>query len=97
MSQVYEDKYATFSNHLGFLVKAMNEESASTVLSAARNSGEEGVQALFDVLMDQGHRGVLVQALNSPAITGWVREKLEVFLYGEKKQHAALFKPTTIH
>lgn len=93
--EVYEAKYRVFSAHLPFLVKAMSEEAGSTVNSAAKTSGADGVQALFDAVMDAGHRQVLVQALNSPSIHGWVREKLEVFLYGDRKQKVpALFKRT---
>lgn len=95
LSQVYETKYNAFSDHMSFLVKAMAEEAGSTINSAAKTSGADGVQALFDAVMDAGHRAVLVKALNSPSITGWVREKLEVFLYGENRQQvAALFKRT---
>jgi hypothetical protein len=34
---------------------------------------------------------VLVQALNSPALPQWVRERLETFLYGNRRSTAALF------
>lgn len=94
LSQVYEEKYSAFSDHIGFLVKSMSEEAGSTINSAAKSGGEEGVQALFDAVMDAGHRMVLVNALNSPSINGWVREKLEVFLYGQQRQTAALLKRT---
>jgi hypothetical protein len=95
MSQVvYETKYNAFSAHVDFLVLAMSEEAGTTVNSAAKAGGEDGVQALFDAVMDAGHRMVLVKALNSPAISGWVRERLEVFLYGQHKQQPRLFKRT---
>lgn len=91
---VYETKYSAFSAHVDFLVLAMSEEAGTTVNSAAKAGGEDGVQALFDAVMDAGHRMVLVNALNSPAISGWVRERLEVFLYGERKQQPLLLKRT---
>lgn len=91
---VYESKYNAFSAHVDFLVMAMSEEAGTTVNSAANAGGEDSVQALFDAVMDAGHRKVLVSALNSPAISGWVRERLEVFLYGERKQQPLLLKRT---
>lgn len=96
LSQVYESKYNAFSEHVSFLAKAMAEEAGSTINSAA-NNGEESVQALFDALMDAGHRMVLVKALNSPSIPGWVRERLEVFLYGQRKQTVAALCKRTLH
>lgn len=94
---VYETKYSAFAGHMSFLVKALAEGAGSTVNSAATAGGEQGVQALFDAVMDAGHRMVLVQALESPSISGWVREKLEVFLYGHSHRSGpmpALFKRT---
>jgi hypothetical protein len=90
MSPKYESKYNEYVKIIPFVAQAVSE-SAGTVNSVAANSGEEGVQALFDSLMDAGHRMVLVQALNSPSISGWVREKLTVFLYGQSRQTPALF------
>jgi hypothetical protein len=40
---------------------------------------------------------VLVQALNAPSLPGWVRDKLEVFLYGQNRQVAALFCKKVVH
>jgi hypothetical protein len=40
--------------------------------------------------MDHGYRQVLVQALNSPALPQWARERLERFLYGTRRPLAAL-------
>jgi len=91
LSHVYEAKYNELKAAMPFLVKAVSESAGTTVNSVANNAGEEGIQALFDALMDAGHRQVLVQALNSPSMTGWVKEKLEVFLYGQRKQTPALF------
>ena len=88
---VYEAKYGELNSALPFLVKAVSEEAGSTVNAVAANSGEDGVQALFDALMDNGHRSVLVAALNSPSMNGWVKEKLELFLYGQRKQTPVLF------
>ena len=96
-TQTYQAKYNQFSDHIGFLVKAISEESADTIYSVSRSAGEDGVKALLHVLLDNGHREVLIHALNSPAITGWVREMVEVLLYGEGRQTAWLFKPTQVH
>lgn len=94
---VYDEKYTAFAGHMPFLAKAITEEAGSTINSAAQAGGEEGVQALFDAVMDAGHRMVLVQALNSPSIQGWVREKLEVFLYGQRKQTVSALCKRTLH
>jgi hypothetical protein len=91
LSQVYESKYAGFCDHIGYVLQSMSEEAGSTLNSAAKSGGPVAVQALLDAVMDAGHRAVLVQALNSPSVAGWVREKLEVFLYGDRKQVPALF------
>lgn len=87
---VYEKSYDQFASYSGFLVKSVAESAGSTVNSVANNGGEVAVQALFDVLMDGGHRMVLVNALNSPSIKGWVRDKLQVFLYGSRRPTPAL-------
>ncbi len=88
----YERSFDQYAQHLPFLVKATAENPGSTLNSAADKGGEDAVQALFDVLMDNGHRMVLVNALDSPAIPSWVREKLNVFLYGSRKQTAYLMR-----
>ena len=90
-SPVYEEKYAACADQMPFLVSAMADNAGSTVNSVAHVSGEFGVQALFDAVMDAGHRMVLVNALNSPSLNGAVREKLEVFLYGQRKLTPVLF------
>ena len=93
MNPNYSTNYSRFADHVSFLVKATKEEPADTIYGVSRASGVEGVKALLHVLNDFGHREVLIHALNSPAITGWVREAMERFLYGEAKQTAWLFKP----
>ncbi len=45
---------------------------------------------MFDAVLDLGHRQVLVQALNSPAMPQWIRDKLNFFLYGASRPLAAL-------
>ncbi len=94
-SQVnYEQKYDAFAGQIDIVVDALSSEASTTINSVANASGADGVQALFDAVMDAGHRMVLVKALNSPAILGWVRQRLEVFLYGQQKQKAfLLFAP----
>lgn len=97
MSQVYEKEYRVFSNHLPHLVQAVSEMPGSTINSVVKAKGMDGAQALFDALMDSGHRQVLVNSLKSPSITGKVREQLEVFLYGESQRSGpmpVLFRKT---
>ncbi len=82
---------------MDFIVKSLAEKPGRAIDLAIHHGGEEAVQALFDAVMDKGHRMVLVQALDAPSLPGWVREKLEVFLYGQSRQVAALFAKKTVH
>lgn len=89
----YDACYNGYFTNIAFIVKAMAEEAGSTINHAAQAGGSTNVQALFDAIMDAGHRMVLVRALDTPSIPGWVREQLQVFLYGKSKQTPALFMP----
>lgn len=88
----YDTMYNTFSKEVKQIASRMAEEAGSTINRVANAAGKEGAQALFDAVMDSGNREVLVKALNSPSLPGWVREQLEVFLYGSQKQIPALFQ-----
>ena len=97
MNGLYANKYEAFSTHTPFLVKAISEEAGHTVNSVASTSGTYGVEALMHVLIDSGHRGVLIKALNSPAIEGWVRQSMEKFLYGSQNRKVAVLCNRTVH
>ena len=87
----YTGKYVALMEKSDFLVQAMNEGPGATVNSVA-NGGEASLKALVDVILDSGHRMVLVKALNSPAIEGWIRQTIENTLYGCSTQSPALFR-----
>ena len=97
MNAAYEHDYASALDHMDFIVKSLAEKPGRAIDIAVHHGGEQALQALFDAVMDKGHRMVLVQALDAPSLPGWVREKLEVFLYGHSRQVAALFAKKTIH
>lgn len=89
----YDTMYNNFSRDVKQITARLAEEAGNTINRVANAAGSEGAQALFDAVMDAGNREVLVKALNSPSLPGWVREQLEVFLYGSQKQIPALFMP----
>ena len=91
VDSVYDRKYNDLASSLEWTAKAMAEGAGTTVNAVAATSGEQGVQALFDVLIDNGYRAVLVNALNSPNIEKKHRERLLVILYGTGKQTPVLF------
>ena len=97
LNAAYETDYASALDHMDFIVKSLAEKPGRAIDLAIHHGGEKAVQALFDAVMDKGHRMVLVQALDAPSLPGWVREKLEVFLYGQSRQVAALFAKKTVH
>lgn len=97
LNATYENQYRQSLDHMDFIVKSLAEKPGRAIHLAIEQGGEQGVQALFDAVLDHGHRMVLVQALDAPSLPGWVREKLEVFLYGERRHTAALFQKRTLH
>lgn len=98
LNATYENQYKQSFETMDFVVKSLAEKPGRVIDLAAQAGGEHGVQALFDAVMDNGNRMSLVQALASPSLPGWVREKLEAFLYGQRRQTAALFATKkTIH
>jgi hypothetical protein len=86
----YDAHYNAACERMDYLVKSLVERPSRAVQLAIDAGGEEAVQAMFDAVMDHGYRQVLVQALNSPALPQWVRERLETFLYGIERPLAAL-------
>lgn len=86
----YGSHYKAAADRMDFLVKSLSEKPSRAIQLTVDAGGEQAVQALFDAVMDQGHRQVLVQALNSPAMPQWVRDRLETFLYGKHRPVAAL-------
>lgn len=97
LNAAYETDYASALDHMEFIVKSLAEKPGRAIDLAINHGGEQAVQALFDAVMDKGHRMVLVQALDAPSLPGWVRDKLECFLYGDRRQVAALFAKKTVH
>jgi len=92
LTETYLAHYNQSCERMDFLVKSLAERPSRAIQLAADQGGTEGVQALFDAVMDRGYRNVLVQALNSPAMPQWVRDRLETFLYGTRRRHAALLQ-----
>jgi hypothetical protein len=95
IATTYADHYELAAKRMGFLVRSLAERPAHAIkiaVDAAGEHAEQAVQAMFDAVMDRGYRMVLVQALNSPALPQWVREKLQIFLYGKHRPIAALLK-----
>ena len=86
----YATHYHVACDRMDFLVKSLVERPSRAIQLAVDAGGEQAVQAMFDAVMDRGYRSVLVQALNSPAMPQWVRDRLETFLYGRTRPVPAL-------
>lgn len=95
-SAAYELHYNSASQNINFVVASLAEKPGR-VLALTQELGDEAVQALFDAVMDQGQRLVLVNLLDSPSLSMAVRDRLETFLYGGMRKRAALFTATTLH
>jgi hypothetical protein len=96
LNAAYDQTYASTLDHIDYVVKSLAEKPGRALSIAISSGGDVAVQALFDAVMDKGHRMVLVQALDAPSLPGWVREKLEIFLYGTSRQTAALFSKKVV-
>lgn len=92
MNATYAAQYHAAYEQIDFTVKSLIERPTRALHLAIEFGGADALQALFDAVMDRGHRMVLVQVLNSPALPQWVRERLEAFLYGNRRPTAALLK-----
>ena len=86
----YAHHYIAACERMEYLVTSLTERPSRAIALAAEQGGAPAVQAIFDAVLDLGHRRVLVQALNSPAMPQWVRQRLETFLYGDSRPVAAL-------
>lgn len=86
----YTRHYIAACERMEYLVTSLTERPSRAIQLAVEQGGVPAVQAIFDAVLDLGHRGVLVQALNSPAMPQWVRQRLETFLYGNSRPVAAL-------
>lgn len=93
----YTSAYHAACERIDFVVQSLTERPGRAVLLAADKGGEQAVQAMFDAVMDQGHREVLVQALNSPAMPQWIRDRLETFLYGTRRQAVSALLRKQMH
>ena len=78
------------TQNLDFMLKSLAERPGRAMQMAIDAGGAEALQALFDAVMDRGHRQVLVQALNSAALSQWVRDTLATFLYGTSTRTCAV-------
>ncbi|HEX2545420.1 MAG TPA: hypothetical protein VHL79_11105 [Ramlibacter sp.] len=87
---VYATHYSAACERMDYLVQSLTERPSRAIQLAVERGGEDAVQAIFDAVLDLGHRRVLVQALNSPAMPNWVRQRLDAFLYGNSRPVAAL-------
>ena len=92
LSASYVTQYNTACERMDFMLKSLAERPSRAMHLAIDAGGADALQALFDAVMDRGHREVLVQALNSAALPQWVRDKLETFLYGNSTRTCALFQ-----
>lgn len=86
----YTRHYSAACERMEYLVTSLTERPSRAIQLAADAGGAPAVQAIFDAVLDLGHRRVLVQALNSPAMPQWVRQRLDAFLYGNRRPVAAL-------
>jgi len=94
LESTYSTHYHAACDRMDYLVKSLTERPSRAIQLAVDAGGEDAVQALFDALMDYGYRQVLVQSLNSPKLPQWVRERLETFLFGNRRPLAALLVKT---
>lgn len=86
----YGSQYNRVFEKTDRVVKMLAERPSHAVKLAMDAGGQQAVQAMFDAVLDLGHRMVLVQSLNSPALPQWARVKLETLLYGNTRARAAL-------
>jgi hypothetical protein len=94
LNPTYGTYYHRACNRMDYIVKSLAERPSRAIQLAVDAGGEQAVQALFDAVMDYGYRQVLVQSLNSAAMPQWVRERLETFLFGNRRPLAALLVKT---
>ena len=93
----YSEFYSAFQVNLQFYCKALTERPNRAIIIAAETGGDNAVQALFDAVLDNGYRNVLVQALNSPNLPQWMRDKLSTLLYGSARQNVCALLQKPLH
>lgn len=93
----YSEFYSAYQGNLQFYCKALTERPNRAVIVAAETGGDNAVQALFDAVLDSGYRIALVQALNSPNLPQWVRDKLNALLYGSSRQNVCALLQKPLH
>ena len=89
-TNAYGTQYNRVFDATDRVLKMLCERPSHAVKIANDAGGQQAVQAMFDAVLDLGHRMVLVHALNSPALPQWARSRLEMLLYGNSRPRAAL-------
>jgi siroheme synthase (precorrin-2 oxidase/ferrochelatase) len=89
-STEYQTQYDAVSAQITQMAQLLRDQPGRAVELALQAGGEQAVQAMFDAVLDQGHRKVLVETLKSPALADEVRRLLESLLYGSIRPLAAL-------
>ena len=93
----YSEFYPAFRASLQFYSRAPTARPSGAATTAAETGADNAVQALFDAVLDSGYRNVLVQALNSPNLPQWVRDKLSTLLYGGARQNVCALLQKPLH
>jgi hypothetical protein len=81
-SPEYQAHYDHVCRRMAYVVESLGERPSRAIELAVEAGGEVALQALFAAVSDHGEKAALLRALNSPKLAGWVRERLESFLYG---------------
>lgn len=78
---------------IALIVDALTERPTPLIQEIMKDKNpEEGFNALFDAVLDHGHREVLIKLHESGSLPDWVREKLDIRLYGcSSRRPPALF------
>ncbi|MDB5953415.1 hypothetical protein [Ramlibacter sp.] len=86
----YDTHYDNWSNQIAAIAQLLTDQPGRAIELAMEAGGEQAVRAMFDAVLDQGHRKALVDALKSPALADGARKLLESLLYGSIRPLAAL-------
>jgi hypothetical protein len=95
-STEYETRYDDTCERMVHVVRALAEWPCRTIDLAFESGGELAVQALFDAVLDNGHRAVLVQVLNTPKLPDGTWKQLVKLLYGTNLPFTILLKMKTL-
>ena len=88
-SPEYQAHYDQVCRRMGYVVESLGERPSRALELAVETGGEVALLALLAAVSDHGEKPALLRALNSPTLTGWVRERLETFLHGTRRPLAA--------